>query len=483
MNRLTSVLVAVGLLAAAGVAQYRGPRMPQKPTEKYTFDSPPKVQLAADSAELKQIAAAISAENIKSDTSHLVAFGTRQATVESDSKSTGTAAARAWLVAEFERISQATGGRLQVRVDTFPVPAGGRVPKAGTMANVIATLPGDDAANHQVIIISGDYDTIGGFGGGADPGQKPTVGPGANDDASGVAVALECARVMSALHFPATIEFIAFDGEEEGLYGAYHDAETAKAAGQDVVAEFDDDIVGGDNTPGHANTNRMRVYSPPLAEAATEQQILRLADIGGENDSPARALGRYASGLAAVYLPDFQVVQEYRRDRFSRGGDDDAYLQNGFTAVRFSDYYENYDHQHQWARTHDGVQFGDLQRFTTPAYTANVARVNALATAALALAPPAVDKLQQRRAGWGTHLSWTAVPGAVSYRILMRPTAAPQWTRRLAVTGTEVQIPETLDDYIMAVVAVGKAGTESLPTIPYVVVRRPRPSPFAAKKP
>ncbi|MGH7691012.1 MAG: M28 family peptidase, partial [Gemmatimonadaceae bacterium] len=417
MRRASSVLLAVGLLAAAGVAQYRGPRQPQKPTTKYTFDSPPTVQFTADNAELKQIARAITAAGIESDIAHLVAFGTRQATVETDSTTTGTAASRAWLVAEFGRISQATGGRLQVRVDTFPVPAGGRVPKAGTMANVIATLPGEDPQNHQVFIIGGDYDTIGGFGGGRDPGQKPTVGPGANDDASGVAVALECARAMSALHFPATVEFIAYDGEEEGLYGAYHDAETARAAGQDVAAEFDNDIVGGDNTPGHANTNRMRVYSPALAENATPAQILRLADMGGENDSPARELGRYASDLASVYLPDFQVVQEYRLDRFSRGGDADAYWQNGFTAVRFTDYYENYEHQHQWARKYDGVQFGDLPQFTTPSYTANVARVNALTLGALALAPPTPAPVLERRHGWCTHLSWHAVPGALSYRV------------------------------------------------------------------
>ncbi|MGH9483077.1 MAG: M20/M25/M40 family metallo-hydrolase, partial [Terriglobales bacterium] len=306
MKRVWAAILAAGLLAGAGLAQERGPRPPQIPTEKYTFDTPPTVSLAADSAELRRIRDRITAEAIQSDIAHLVGFGTRLATDETDSSTTGVAAARAWIVAEFERISAASGGRLQVRVDTFPVPPGPRVPKAGTMANVIATLPGDDPQNHQVIIIGGDYDTIGGFGGGATE-RTPTVGPGANDDASGVAVALECARAMSAHHFPATLEFIAFDGEEEGLYGAYHAAEQARAAGQDVAAMLDDDIVGGDNTPGHANTSRMRVYSPPMAENPSPQEILRLADIGGENDSPARELGRYASGLAAVYLAPFQV--------------------------------------------------------------------------------------------------------------------------------------------------------------------------------
>lgn len=471
--------LALALLAGAAAAQ-RGPALPQIPTAKYQFEHPPEVRLAAGNPTLSQIIAAITPENIKSDTAHLVSFGTRLATDETDSTTTGVAAARAWIVQEFKAISAAHGGRLQVKVDTFPVPAGGRVPKAGTMANVIATLPGDDPQNHQVFIIGGDYDTIGGFGGGATD-RTPTVGPGANDDASGVAVALECARAMSGLHFPATIEFIAFDGEEEGLYGAYHDAEQARASGQDVVAMLDDDIVGGDNTPGHANTNQMRVYSPPMDESPSQAEILRLSEIGGENDSLSRQLGRYASGIAAVYLPDFQVVQEYRRDRFSRGGDADAFQQNQFAAVRFSDYYENYDHQHQWVRTYDGVQFGDIIAFTNPAYTANVARVNALTAAALALAPPSPTQVQQRRAGWGTHLSWRPVPGAASYRVLLRPTAQPQWTMRLEVKGTEVQIEQTLDDYMMGVVAVSADGAESLPTLPEAAGRI-RKSPFAGQK-
>ncbi|MGH9477446.1 MAG: M28 family peptidase [Terriglobales bacterium] len=433
-------------------------------TSTTTFDHPPTVTPAAN-ATLKAIVAQISAANIHADQVALVGFGTRLATEETDSTTTGTAAARAWLVAQFQKYSAASGGRLQVREEHFMVPAGFRIRKPVPMTNVIATLPGDDPSNHQIFVMGGDYDTIGGFGGGTDS-RTPTVGPGANDDASGVAVALELARVMSQYHFPATLQFIAFDGEEEGLYGAYWHAREQNAANQDVVAMIDDDIVGGDNTPGHANTNRMRVYSEGVPEDASPRQILRLATIGGENDSSPREVSRYASGIAALYLPDFQVVQEYRRDRFGRGGDDIAYLQNGFAAVRMTDYYENYDHQHQWKRMYHGVQFGDLLQFTNPSYTANVARVNALTLGALALAPATPAPLEQQRRGWGTHLSWSAVPGAVSYRVLLRPTAAPQWTLRYDVHGTSINLDKSLDDFIMGVVAVGAAGTESLPTIP-----------------
>ncbi|HEY7838185.1 MAG TPA: M28 family peptidase [Terriglobales bacterium] len=430
------------------------------------FDHPPTVTPAAGNAVLRQIARQISAAHIHADQVALVGFGTRLATKETSSTTTGTAAARAWVVAQFKKSSAASGDRLRVRVDTFPVPPGLSMPSGLSMANVVATLPGDNPNDHRVYVMGGDYDTIGGFSGGTGT-QTPTVGPGANDDASGVAVALELARVMSRFHFSATLEFIAFDGEEEGLYGAYHDAEQAKADHQDVAAMLDDDIVGGDNTPGHANTNKMRVYSEGVPQNATPSEILRLATIGGENDSPSRELGRYASGMAALYLPAFQVVQEYRRDRFGRGGDDTAYLQNGFAAVRMSDYDENYDHQHQWVRMYNGVQFGDMLKFTTPSYTANVARVNALTLGGLALAPPTPSPLMQHRDGWGTHLSWPAVPGAVSYRVLLRPTAAPQWAQRLVVHGTSINIVQTLDDYIMGVVAVGTAGTESLPAIPH----------------
>ena len=448
---------AAGLVLAASLAAQ---------TSRVQFDHPPTVTPSASNATLRQIVRDISTVNIHADQVKLVSFGTRLATVETSSTTTGTAAARAWLVARFHEYSTASGGRLQVREQHFMAPTGLRIPQPVLMTNVIATLPGDDPQDNRVFIMGGDYDTIGGFGGGTNT-HTPTVGPGANDDASGVAVALECARVMSQFHFPATIEFIAFDGEEEGLYGAYWNAREARAHNQDIVAMLDDDIVGGDNTPGHANSNRMRVYSEGVPEDGTPRQILRLATLGGENDSMPRELGRYASEIASLYLPDFQVVQEYRRDRFGRGGDGIAYLQNGYTAVRMSDYYENYDHQHQWKRTYNGVEFGDLLKFTTPTYTANIARVNALTLGGLALAPPTPAPVQQQRHGWGTHLSWRAVPGAVSYRVLLRQTAAPQWTLRYEVHGTSIDLDKTLDDSMMGVVAVGKAGTESLPSIPF----------------
>lgn len=454
-SRSCLAAAAALLLAAALGAQ----------TSKVTFDHPPVITPTTSNATLRQIVREISAANIHEDQVKLVSFGTRLATEETDSTTTGTRAARAWIVAQFKQYSAASGGRLQVAEQHFMVPPGFRIRKAVPMTNVVATLPGDNPNDHRVFIMGGDYDTIGGFRGGTDT-HTPTVGPGANDDASGVAVALECARVMSQFHFPATIEFIAFDGEEEGLYGAYWNARAAQADHQQVAAMLDDDIVGGDNTPGHANTNKMRVFSEGVPEDASPLEILRLATIGGENDSLPRELGRYASGIAALYLPDFQVVQEYRRDRFGRGGDASAYLQAGFTAVRMTDYYENYDHQHQWKRMYNGVLFGDLLQFTTPSYTANVARVNALTLAGLALAPPRPAPVEHSRRGWGTHLSWNAVPGAVSYRVLLRPTAAVQWTKRYEVNGTSINIPETLDDYIMGVVAVGQAGTESLPSIP-----------------
>jgi hypothetical protein len=455
MKRFVLIAISSFVLAVGVFAQ----------TSLVTFDHPPTVTPSASSATLRQIVHDISAANIHADQVKLVSFGTRLATVETDSTTDGTAAARAWITAEFTKYSVASGGRLQVREEHFTAPAGARVRQEVPMTNVIATLPGDDPNNHQVFVMGGDYDTIGGFRGGTDT-QTPTVAPGANDDASGVAVALECARVMSQFHFPATIEFIAFDGEEEGLYGAYWNAREARAHNQDIVAMLDDDIVGGDNTPGHANTNRMRVYSEGVPEDATPEQIQRLATLGGTNDSMPRELGRYASEIASLYLPNFKVVQEYRRDRFGRGGDHISYLQNGYTAVRMTDYYENYDHQHQWKRTYNGVLFGDLLQFTTPSYIANVARVNALTLGSLALAPPTAAPVEQQRRGWGMHLSWQAVPGAASYRVLLRPTAAPQWTVRYEVHGTSINIDQTLDDYIMAVVAVGKTGTESLPSIP-----------------
>ena len=452
---------------------------------------------AAIDPRIAEIIKEVSAERIKDLDAKLVSFGTRVSTSESKSTDTrGAVPARKWIVSEFQAISAANGGRLKVSVDTFPVPKGTRVPEDQTMSNVVAVLPGTDPKDTRVFVVSGHYDSL--------PADFAQDGPGANDDASGTIVSMECARALSKYQFPATIEFLAVEGEEQGLYGSKHAADAAKQAGQNIPAMLNNDIVGGDQTPGHENRDLMRVFSEGIPAKATPQQVAQIAAGSLENDSPSREVARYASSVAAAYLSGFQVVIEYRPDRFQRGGDQESFVSDGFAAVRFTEFTENSNHQHQAVHELNGVEIGDLQKWVSPEYIANVARVNAITLASLASAPPSPERVTfQAGQQVGTAVSWTEVPGATSYRLLMRPTSESQWTIRRAAPAVpappraagaggrsgatdvnstpergqapadpipatptfQMTIPESGDNYFIAVVAVDRAGHESLPRI------------------
>jgi hypothetical protein len=427
---------------------------------------------AAADPRVQQIIRAIQPSDIKEIDAKLVSFGSRSGVSESASTETrGVVPARKWIASQFQAISDANGGRLKVSVDTFNVPKGGRIPADQTMSNVVAILPGTDPSDNRIFVVSGHYDSI--------PADFSQDSPGANDDASGTIVSMECARALAGFQFPATIEFLAVEGEEEGLVGSGHAAKTAKAAGQNIAGMLNNDIVGGDQTPGHENRDKVRVFSPGVSANMTPQEISQIAANGWENDSPARELARYASMIAGKYLPGFQVVLEYRQDRFQRGGDHTSFLNEGFAAVRFSEFNENSNHQHQPVHVDaNGVEIGDLGKWISPEFIANVARVNALTLAALASSPQTPERVTFRAGQQvGNVITWTPVKGASSYMLLYRETAASQWSERSAPANPapasaassgpmyQIEIPESGDNYIFAIAAVDAQGHESLPRL------------------
>jgi Zn-dependent M28 family amino/carboxypeptidase len=426
----------------------------------------------APDAKVQEIVRAITAADTKRIDDKLVSFGTRSGLSEPVStESRGAVPARQWIASEFQAISAATGGRLKVSVDTFNVPKGGRIPADQTMSNVVAILPGTDPADNRIFVVSGHYDSI--------PGDFAQDAPGANDDASGTVVSIECARALAKYQFPATIEFLAVEGEEQGLVGSGHAAKTAKAAGQNIAAMLNNDIVGGDQTPGHENQFKLRVFSPGISANMTPQQIAEIASNGWENDSPAREVARYAATIAEKDLPGFGVVLEYREDRFQRGGDNRSFENEGFPAVRFSEFNENSNHQHQPVHVDaNGVEIGDLPKWVSPEYMANVARVNALTLASLASSPIPPEKVTFRAGQQiGNVITWTPVKSATSYVLLYRETAANQWSERPAPANPappsttnsgpmfQIDIPESGDNYIFAVAAVDAQGHQSLPRL------------------
>ena len=295
--------------------------------------------------------------------------------------------------------------------------------------------------------------------------------PGANDDGSGTAVSLECARVLSKLRFPATIIFLTVAGEEQGLNGSRHFARMAHDQGWQIGGVLNNDIVGG-NRSREQDPGIVRVFSEGIPAAATDADLKQIRLLGGENDSPSRQLARYVREAARAYLPGgFGPKMIFRRDRYLRGGDHTAFNENGFAAVRFTEYREDFNRQHQNVRTANGIEYGDLPRFVDFEYVANVARLNAavLASLASAPAPPGNVKVMTQELENSTRLTWEASPDGLAkgYEVLWRPTTAAEWENvEPMVAGTEARLERSKDNVLFAVRAVGRDGNRSLAVVP-----------------
>src|SRR3954471_24479615 len=277
---------------------------------------PPAVPDPKIAAALKQI----SAERIQESIQQLVSFGTRLTLSAQDSESIssgrGIGAAREWIKSEFERYSKECGGCLEVKTDTFTEQPAERILKATEITNVYAVLRGSDPENaKRIVLVTGHYDSRN-----SDTFDATGAAPGANDDASGTAVSLECARVLSKLKFPATIIFLTVAGEEQGLNGSKHFAQMAKAEGWQIAAVLNNDIVGGNRSP-QQDPSVVRVFSEGIPAAATDAEIKQIRGVGGENDSISRQVARYTADVAQTYNPGVKPLLEFRLDRYLRGGD------------------------------------------------------------------------------------------------------------------------------------------------------------------
>ncbi len=420
--------------------------------------------------QIKSALRGISAGQIQSDIEKLVSFQTRATISAQDPASIaagrGIGAAREWIKSEFERYSRDCGGCLEIKTDSFTQPTSERVPSPVEITNVYAVLRGTNPEDaKRIVLVTGHYDS-------RNSGSLDGTGvaPGANDDGSGTAVSLECARVLSKLRFPATIIFLTVAGEEQGLYGSKHFADMAKAQSWDIEAVLNNDIVGGDQSQGQ-DPKVVRVFSESIPDNATEAQLRMIRALGGENDSPSRELARYISQTARTYQIDVSPLLEYRRDRYLRGGDHISFNEAGFAAVRFTEFRENYHHQHQNVRAENGIEYGDLPKFVNFDYVANVARLNAATLAALASAPtpPRNVRLQTKELENDSTLAWDppADGHASEYVVLWRATTAPDWGHSRSVGKiSKATIPVSKDNVIFAVQAVDEAGHRSLPIVP-----------------
>ena len=412
-----------------------------------------------DQPLLRTIAADVDPKALESTIRSLVGFGTRHTLSDTKSDKRGIGAARRWAKARFEAISKDCGGCLTVETPS-QVFTNKRVPNPTEVMDVLAIQKGTTDPS-RVIIIAGHIDSRV-----TDVMNFTSDAPGANDDASGVAAVIEAARVLSKQKFPATLVFAVLSGEEQGLLGGKVLADYARAQGWKVEADLNNDIVGNSRGQSGAMDNtHVRVFSEGTKAVETPEQANGRRYNGGEVDSPSRNLARYLDGLADRYLTNFDVVMVYRTDRYGRGGDQVPLLEAGYPAVRVTEAVENYDRQHQDLRTENGRAYGDTIEGVDFAYLAQVTRLNVVAMASLASAPPPPSGVKIEGAvSPDTKVSWSATPGAAGHRVWWRVTTDPTWRLNRWVPGpaaTTTLKDVVIDDYFFGVSSVSVDGWES----------------------
>jgi Peptidase family M28 len=434
------------------------------------FASPGRAQETVQAVD-PRIAAAlkeISPMRVQANIEKLVSFGTRATLSAQDPASIaagrGIGAARDWIKSQFERYSKDCGGCLEVKTDAFTQAPADRIPQSTVITNVYAVMKGTDPeAAKRIVLVTGHYDSRV-----TDVLDFKSAAPGANDDGSGTAVSLECARVLSKLKFPATIIFLTVAAEEQGLNGSRHFAQLAKEQGWNIEAALNNDIVGGNRGAGQ-DPSLVRVFSEGVPVTADDKQLRQIRSLGGESDSPSRELARYIAEVGPAYDPGVKALLIFRLDRYLRGGDHSAFNQQGYTAVRFTEYREDFNHQHQTLRTENGIEYGDLTKFVDFDYVARVARLNALTLAALASAPaaPASVKVVTTNLDNDSTLKWEPSLGASGYEVIWRATSSPVWEHAQNVGNvTTTTLKLSKDNVIFAVRAVDREGHRSLPALP-----------------
>jgi hypothetical protein len=410
---------------------------------------------------IQKIVDDISEERIAAIMRKLESFQTRNTLSDPNQTDRGIGAARQWIYEQLKSYSP----RLEVSFDTHQIAKAGRVWKDVELRNVIAVLPGRmPEASNRWVMVSGHYDSLNLKVPPELRGDRARAAelfaPGVSDDASGTACAMECARVLSQHEFDATLVFVAFAGEEQGLVGARALAKELKEKSQEIEAILNNDIIGND-----------------MAGNGVKEQSRVLVFSEEPNDSASRQLARFVRRTAQTYVTGMKTELIFRHDRFGRGGDHSAFNAEGYAGVRFTTPAENFANQHAPTDTFTNA---------SPAYATKVTRVNAAAAAALALAPAVpVTKIVAGRTngpsltrgtGYDAVLKWEqpeAAPDLAGFVVVMRSTTSPDWEREFWAGNvrqfTVKKLP--IDQVVLGVKAVDKEGHES-PVSAYVTAPR-----------
>jgi len=449
LSRVIAACAAALLLPSLAVAQ----------------SADPLPAVAIDPAIAAAIAT-VSPDRLRAFDTRLVAFGTRSTFSEAMGPKRGIFAARDFIASQFREIARSAGGRMSVAYDEHVQKADSkRIPRDVLISSVVATLKGDDPSG-PTYVMSSHMDSRNSSN---DDALKDA--PGADDNGSGSSAVVEAARVLAPLHFRGTILFTTFDSEEQGLLGAANLAKNLKAAHTVVDADINNDIIGA--SVGHDGIKRadlVRLFSEALPPDANLKNV---NTYGLENDSPSRQVARFSKEIGEAYVSGMHIDMQLRADRYGRGGDHEAFNEQGFAAVRFTEAAENFDHQHQDVRIENGIQYGDLLQYMDFDYLARVTQINAAIVGSLAAAPAMPKNCTTTNPPYvyDTTLAWTASPGATAYEIVWRRSSESQWTNARNVGNVTMYTARNLtkDNWQFGVRALDAQGHRSLVAFPTLV--------------
>ncbi len=414
---------------------------------------------------------AISADRLKNDVKTLADFGTRHTLSDTVSNTRGIGAARRWIKSEFDKVSADCNNCLEVfyQKDLVEKGANQRITKDVMVVNVVAIQRGTKYPN-RFIIMSGDIDSRV-----SDANNYTSDAPGANDNATGMAGAIEAARVLSKYKFESSIIYVGLSGEEQGLFGGQGLARYAQENNWEIIGVMNNDMIGNiEGVDGVIDNRTFRIFSEPVPPTETERQRRARRFYGGEVDGISRQLARYVHKTTQTYMPEMNPMMVYRLDRFGRGGHHRPFNDVGFAGIRIMEAHENYTQQHQDIRTENGINYGDTFEHVNFEYTKKLTAVNAITMASLASAPPA-----PKNVGIGgivepsAKLQWDAVDGAKGYKIYWRDTTSPTWDHSRYVEGVAEFTLDgiVIDNFFFGVAAVGADGHESIVVFPNRIFR------------
>ena len=465
-SRRTFLSVAIAAAGASAAAPLVSATNASAAGPSGDFPAAPPPTAQPPDAALVALLQEIDPKRIEATVRALVSFGTRHTLSSQTDPQRGIGAAAQWLFEQYQQVAATSGGHMTVEKQSYVQQPASRIPVPTTITNIVATLQGSADPN-RTYVVSGHYDSRV-----TDVLNSTDDAPGADDDASGVAVALEVARVMATRRTEATILFAAVAGEEQGLYGSTHFAQLLKAANVDVQGMFTNDIVGSSTADdGTRDPRTLRLFAEGVPTSETPAQAAVRQSVGGENDSPARQLARFVREVGDNGATRMNVRVVYRRDRYLRGGDQIPFLQQGYPVARFTEPHEDFRHEHQDVRVVDGVQIGDLPEFCDFDYVAGVARVNAAALWSLANGPstPRNAKILTSNLTNKTELVWDRGTDAdlAGYQVVYRETTAPEWEHAVPVGDvTHVTLDISKDNVFFGVRAVDTAGHHSPTAFP-----------------